>query len=217
MQTTRKLGSWRSFLAMGENVLGGLFLFALAFIPIIEIILRRITGSGLIWSPGFLQHAVIWVAWLGGMSASREAAHLSLSSSGNPGNHIDYIAFIIRSITATAINTAFAIASISFIIMGFTPDEKIGMLPTRLILVILPIGYAVMAVRVFTCRRKKSPLYLALGLLIGLDTLLACPGQLSVHCVGGNFQYFLRFRGFLVQCIFLSALAAHNNTSSSWT
>lgn len=168
MQTTRKLGSWRSFLAMGENVLGGLFLFALAFIPIIEIILRRITGSGLVWSPGFLQHAVIWVAWLGGMSASREAAHLSLSSSGNPGNHIDYIAFIIRSITATAINTAFAIASISFIIMGFTPDEKIGMLPTRLILVILPIGYAVMAVRVFTCRRKKSPLYLALGLLIGL-------------------------------------------------
>ena len=72
---------WNDRVAFVEDMIGGVFLIALAVVPVVEILLRKISGSGLVWSSGFLTHVVIWVAWVGGIAASREGVHLSLSSS----------------------------------------------------------------------------------------------------------------------------------------
>ncbi len=159
--------------ALIEDLIAGVFLLGLAVVPVIEIFLRKISGSGLVWSSGFLQHVVIWVAWVGGIAASRENTHLSLSSGipaeGQFWKGVD----ILKDVTATAINLAFMFASASFLVLGFLPGESIGIVPIRLILIILPIGYFSMSMRSLWRPGKKPSLWIIPGILAGL--LLAMP------------------------------------------
>ena len=144
------------------NMLGGFLLLWMALIPIAEIFLRRITGSGLMWSSGFLQNMVVWVAWVGGIAASREDVHLSLSS---PSEGIFRLA---KNIGATSINMAFAVASSSFLVLGFTAADTVWIFPFRLILSILPIGYFIMAISSLWRPGEKASLWLGPALLFGI-------------------------------------------------
>ncbi len=154
-------------IALFEDFAGGIFLVGLAFVPIVEILMRKISGSGLVWSSGFLTHIVVWVAWVGGMAASREGAHLSLSSSKEPEGSFWKSIDVVKNITVTAVNMAFAVASASFLVRGFAPGETVGVLPIRLILIILPIGYLSMSLRALWRPHKKASPWLALGLFLG--------------------------------------------------
>ena len=165
--------------ALFEDILGGVLLLALAAVPIAEILLRRITGSGLVWSSGFLRHAVVWAAWVGGITASREGAHLAMtardSSSKRP---FGKILTGIRDIAACAINTAFAAASASFLVLGFSPGDTLGVLPIRLVLIILPLGSFLMALRCLGPAGKRGAARLSLGLLLGI--LLSWPSIVNL-------------------------------------
>ena len=154
--------------ALVEDLLGGVFLLSLAVVPVVEIVLRRISGSGLVWSSGFLQHVVIWVAWVGGITASREGAHLSLSSGASSDNRFWRVVDGVRDTASTAINMAFAVASASYLIIGFAPGQAIGFMPIRLILAIFPIAYFSMAMRSLWRPGNKPPLLLLPGVLLGL-------------------------------------------------
>ena len=123
-------------IALVEDIIGGAMLLALAIVPVIETITRLLFGSGLIWSVGFLRHVVVWVAWIGGITASREGGHLSLTAGNVPKTLFGKISGTVRDVWASAINFSFAVASISFIILGITPEETIGVVPLRLILII---------------------------------------------------------------------------------
>ncbi len=151
-----------------EDLIGGVCLLALALVPVIEIVLRKISGSGLIWSTGFLTHVVVWVAWVGGITASREDVHLSLSSSAEPEGRFWKNIDVMKGVTVTAVNMAFAVASASFLVRGFGPGETVGVLPIRLILIILPIGYLSMSLRALWRPREKASPWLALGLFLGI-------------------------------------------------
>ena len=151
-----------------EDLIGGVCLLALALVPVIEIVLRKISGSGLIWSTGFLTHVVVWVAWVGGITASREGVHLSLSSSAEPEGRFWKNIDVMKGVTVTAVNMAFAVASASFLVRGFGPGETVGILPIRLVLIILPIGYLSMSLRALWRPREKASPWLALGLFLGL-------------------------------------------------
>ncbi len=166
--TNTKKRLWDDRVALTEDLIGGFFLVALAVVPIVEIILRKISGSGLVWSSGFLQHVVIWVAWVGGIAASREGVHLSLSSSAEPSGKFGIVVDRMKNISVAAVNMAFAVASASFLVLGFAPGEAIGVLPIRLILVILPIGYLSMSIRSLWRPHSKASVWLPLGLLLGL-------------------------------------------------
>jgi len=155
-------------IALIEDFAGGIFLLGLAVVPIFEIIMRKITGSGLVWSSGFLTHIVVWVAWVGGMAASREGAHLSLSSSKEPEGRFWKNIDLIKNITVTAVNMAFAIASASFLVRGFAPGEAVGGVSIRLILIILPIGYVSMSFRALWRPHKKASPWLILGIFLGI-------------------------------------------------
>ena len=159
---------WDDKVALWEDLIGGLFLLALAIVPVAEIVLRRLTGSGLVWSSGFLQHVVVWAAWVGGITASREGSHLALSSANEKKRRFTCVVAAVRDIGATAVNMAFAVASASFLVLGFASGDAIGFLPIRLILVILPIGYLSMALRPLWRPHKNPSPWLALGLFLGL-------------------------------------------------
>ena len=161
-----------------EDLMAGAFLLALAIVPVVEIVMRKISGSGLVWSSGFLQHLVVWVAWLGGITASREGAHLSLSSGAPPSGRFWKGLSIVKDISAVAVNMAFAIASASFLVIGFAPGESVGGLPIRLILAILPIGYFSMSLRALWRPACRPSRWLALGLAVGI--LLSWPSVVNL-------------------------------------
>lgn len=155
-----------------EDLIGGILLLCLAIVPIVEIVLRYISGSGLVWSSGLFQHLVVWVAWVGGITASREGVHLSLSSASGDSAHL------VKNISGTAINAAFALASASFLVLGFSPEDSLGIIPIRFILIILPIGYFSMAVRGLWRPGQKPSVWLLPGILIGL--LLSWPSLVNL-------------------------------------
>lgn len=167
-----------SRVALIEDIIGGVFLLALAVVPIFEIILRKITGSGLVWSSGFLQHVVVWVAWVGGITASREGSHLSLSSGMAPEGRFWKAVEVLKDTAATSINMAFAVASASFLVLGFAPGETVGFMPIRLVLIILPIGYLSMSIRALWRPGSRPSRWLIPGILIGL--VLSLPSLVNL-------------------------------------
>ncbi|RLW69651.1 MAG: hypothetical protein B6D68_01830 [spirochete symbiont of Stewartia floridana] len=174
-----KSRTWGYGVSLGADILGGLFLLTLALVPVTEVFLRRLSGSGLVWSSGFLRHIVVWVAWVGGMLASREGIHLSLSPGDAKKNRLSRIILNVRDIYASSVNVAFAATSASFLMLGFAPGDSIGILPIRLVLIILPVGYLVMALCVFwrPGQHRPSP-WLLLGLIFGL--LLSWPSMVNL-------------------------------------
>ena len=164
--------------AFFEDILGGVLILALAAVPITEILLRGITGSGFVWSSGFLRHAVVWAAWVGGITASREGAHLAMSTRESSAKPFGKILTGIRGIAACAINTAFAAASASFLVLGFSPGDTLGVLPIRLVLIILPLGSFLMALRCLGLAGKRGAPRLSLGLFLGI--LLAWPSIVNL-------------------------------------
>ncbi len=164
--------------ALIEDLIGGFFLLSLAVVPVAEMILRKITGSGLVWSSGFLQHVVIWVAWVGGITASREGVHLSLSSGKEGTTRFAKATDLTRDVAVTAVNLAFTVASASFLVLGFAPGATVGVVSIRLILAILPIGYFSMAMRSLWRPGSRPSLWLIPGILIGL--LLSVPSLVNL-------------------------------------
>jgi len=172
---------WDDRVALYEDLLAGLLMAAMAFVPVIEIVLRKISGSGLVWSAGFLQHIVVWVAWVGGITASREGVHLSLSSQDSAEGGFWRLVGGVKDISSTAVNMAFAVASASFLVLGFAPGETIGRIPTRLILIILPLGYLSMSLRALWRPGRRPSKWLVPGLLIGL--ILSWPSVVNLLSV----------------------------------
>ena len=159
---------WDNRVALIEDIIAGILLLILAVVPISEIIIRKASGSGFTWSNGFLTHVVVWVSWLGGIIASREGVHLSLSSGFGPTKPFWKTIGTAKAITITAVNMAFAIASAAFLVWGFAPREEIGGVSIRLILVIFPIGYFSMSLSALWRPRKKPSAWLWLGILLGV-------------------------------------------------
>ncbi len=163
--------------ALAEDLIGGFFLFALALIPVVEILLRLVSGSGLVWSTGFLRHAVVWLAWLGSIAASREGVHLAFGAGPAASEDAESRSSLsasarffngLRNFFAGAVNTAFAVSSLSFILFGFSAGDMVGIFPIRLVLIILPIGYFSMALRALWRPGKKPSPWLIPGFLAGL-------------------------------------------------
>jgi len=160
--------AWGDRIALIEDIIAGSLLLILAVVPILEIVVRKASGSGIIWSNGFLTHVVVWVSWLGGIIASREGVHLSFSPGLKRTKSFWGIIDTAKVVAVTAVNMAFAIASAAFLVWGFTSREEIGGVPIRLILIILPIGYFSMSLRALWRPHKKPSAWLWLGISLGV-------------------------------------------------
>ena len=164
-----------------ENVLVSIALFALILIPTLEVIIRLLFKTGLGSSSEMISHAVIWVTFLAGMLTSRSKDHLSLTIiHGEIKEPWKTIIDSLNGFLGTAISTAFALSSLSMILIAFDPVQTVGPFPIRTATVIMPIGYMVMAIR-FAFRNKENRtvvLLSSLGILAGL--LLSIPPIVNI-------------------------------------
>lgn len=149
---------WRKLAAVGtvlrtglhgiESTLACAALVLIALLPTIEVITRRFFSTGIRANAEYVQHLVVALTFAGGMVTSREGRHLALSVG------IDAIKEPLqgwlRSLTAAVAVAAGAFLTVNawqFVMLAFEPDARVGVLPLRVVMLIMPIGLGVMTLR----------------------------------------------------------------------
>lgn len=156
-----------------ENLLAFLSIFLLALFPFLEVIARKFFHTGIRNSTEYTHHLVLILAFIGAAIATREKRHLSLTLNLKFKPEILTRIQVVNAFLNSAFCTAFAWCSMSFLMNAFDASEKISIFPLRWIVMVMPLGYTVMAIR-FT---RQAPggifgrIIAALGLAFG--TLLA--------------------------------------------
>ncbi|OQY33020.1 MAG: hypothetical protein B6241_09280 [Spirochaetaceae bacterium 4572_59] len=161
-----------------EDKIATLIFLLLALLPTMEIFARLIFHSGLKSSEAYIRNAVVWLAFLAGMISSREKGHLSLTSDreilkGTIGKVLGSVVKILCG----GISFGLALSSVSFLLIGFDPEQTVGLIPIRIVMLIMPVGFAVMGIRfLYTSGKLKSRVStvlaaLVFGLFLGIPAL----------------------------------------------
>lgn len=156
---------WQSF----ENRTVFFVVFLLALLPVMEVIARKLFHTGVPDSNNYIHHLVLILTFLAGMITTRENDHLAISLKLGFSDKIKSKLDLIISFLASFFTVAFAWSAISFAINGFTSEQKVGPISTKYIVLIMGIGFFVMAAR-FVIRIKKNGyqrMWASLGLLFG--------------------------------------------------
>lgn len=133
-----------------ENTFAILSLILIALLPTSEAV-ARLFKTGVYSSAEYIKHLVIWITFIGGMITSRENKHLCLSA-GIELIKEPYKRWI-ESFTAcvsTAIAATLGWSSFSFLQIGFAPHKTVGIFPIQAVMVIMPVGFAIITFRFIT-------------------------------------------------------------------
>jgi TRAP-type C4-dicarboxylate transport system permease small subunit len=118
-------------------------------LAITQIILRNVFDSGFLWAESFLRILVLWVAMLGAMVATRENNHINIDAVSRyvPARSQTGLLVVTRIFAAIVCGTV-AWYSIELVQIEYE-DQTIAFakVPTWACQVILPFGFAVMAIR----------------------------------------------------------------------
>jgi len=123
-------------------------LVLLALIPTAQVVVRLLFDAALTAAAGYVRHLVVWAACLTGIVATRQRQHLSLSAGlpKLPAPYDRWAAVAATTITV-AVTTGIAVSATSLTLVAFGAYERVGMLPKRAVLAILPVGFGLMALR----------------------------------------------------------------------
>ncbi len=139
-------GKLESYFHKFENGVAMILLFAMALIPVIEMVFRRLLNTGIAGSIVYVQHLTLWVGFVGAIIATRDKRHLTITSLDEfMPVPVKKAASILRNFISTAICFALFLASIQLV-----RSESIAgnlALPTWVMELILPIGFMIMALR----------------------------------------------------------------------
>jgi C4-dicarboxylate transporter, DctM subunit len=162
-----------------ENAFSAVLL-ALATAFLLLTIVARILGvSAVRASNDYIRHLVLWISFAGAMITTREGRHLSLSVGVErlPEGARRWVQAF-TAFASTAVTTLLTAAALSFLFVGFDPGMRIGVVPVRVAGLIMPLGFAVMAVRFILGapagggRRWIAALGVPVGLLIGSSAVV---------------------------------------------
>ena len=165
-----------------EDKIAGIVFLILAALPTIEIIIRLFWHSGLKGSEAYTRNAVVWTAFLAGMITSREESHLSLTSGKNfLAGRIGAFFHGLVKFLSTGICIGLAVSSLSFLFIGFDPEQAIGFLPVRFVIAIMPMGFLFMAIRFLYVKghRGTSMLVVLSAVFFGLFLAIPAVGNMS--------------------------------------
>lgn len=164
-----------------ENGFSFVTLVLLAVFPLIEIVMRKLFASGIPGSSAYIQHLVVWATFLGGMVTSRSGDHLALTAGFEilPEKVQRWVAAALHLIAVT-IGMILSWSAFAFMLVGYDPTARIGIVPVRLVIAIMPLGYFGMTIRfIFAKHIKPMDRWLpTLGIIIG--TLIAINPLMNV-------------------------------------
>lgn len=146
MQAVRWLNGWLNRIEDGVIVT---ILLLMILLAVLQIVLRNFFGISFVWVEPTLQNAVLWIGLLGAMIASRRDEHIRIDIASrflSPAAH-RWLA------VAVDVFTAGICGLVAWTSMGFLQEEiayptiAFAAVPSWLLQMIIPLGFAVMAVR----------------------------------------------------------------------
>jgi C4-dicarboxylate transporter, DctM subunit len=157
--------AWRGF----EDTVNVAAMALLALIPFAEIVLRKLFRTGIPGSAGYLANIVVVLSFFAAMATSREGKHLSIASDTLLKGGAQKLVRLVDGIVSATVSTALFWSSFSLFFGGFDAAQKIGFVPVRVFVSVIPLGFLVMAVRFLTVAPGLGKLRLAIlpGFLIG--------------------------------------------------
>ncbi|WP_367155242.1 TRAP transporter small permease [Methylomonas sp. HYX-M1] len=147
--TARWTAKLRRLLLVAEDLLLALAAMSLMLVAVAQIILRNAFGSGLLWADAYMRIAVLWIAMLGAMVASRHTNHIAVDLvSAHLPDTWQAVFLRCRHALTALICVAVAWFSGDFVVQeaGYA-DIAFAGVPVWWCEAILPIGFAVMAWR----------------------------------------------------------------------
>ena len=165
-----------------ENTVAGGALLLIACIPAAEV-LARLIGGGVHSATEYVQHLVLWITFAGAMITSREGRHLALSVG------VDLLKEPLKnrvlaatSLVATTVSTILTWSAWYFTRVGFGPDRTVGIVPMRIVMLVMPVGFAVLTLR-FILRAPKG-IHCKLVAAAGIPLAWLLGGPLHAHLGG---------------------------------
>lgn len=138
-------------LAVIENSLVVLVLSVMVGLSFVQIVMRGVFDSGLLWGDIFLRHLVLWVGFLGASLATRQDKHISIDVLNQvTPKHLQRWTKLAVNLVTIAVCLVLANAGYEFVMLekefGSTVFEEV---PAWIFQIIIPIGFAMIAFRLF--------------------------------------------------------------------
>jgi tripartite ATP-independent transporter DctM subunit len=138
----------RRFWHLPEDLLGVLCLVAMVVLPLVEIVGRPLFDFGIPGSVGLVQHLTMWVAFVGAMIASRRRRHLALATASFLPHDLRGVADVVAASATASVGAILAYTSAQMVYSERLSVQTLtGGLPVWAVQTIIPIGFAVVALR----------------------------------------------------------------------
>ncbi|MDR2210762.1 MAG: TRAP transporter large permease subunit [Spirochaetaceae bacterium] len=148
LQDKNKLPVQGGFLRTLETGAAAAALVLLTLLPLMDAALRSFFHSRFPAAPETAAHILLVLGLVSGMVTTREETHLSIGFFQYLGDErIKRSLGICTRSLAAFLAMIFFWCSLSFIKVGLYPVQMIGPIPDRVFAMIMPLGYAVMALR----------------------------------------------------------------------
>jgi tripartite ATP-independent transporter DctM subunit len=141
---------------------------------------RTVFSTGIPGYDSLLRHLTLWTALIAGMICTREEQHISLGFSGSLQNK-RFRSFIEGAVmlSGSAISIAIAVAAVSFSIVGFDIEQRLGLISLGALSSIIAISFAVTGFRFLSSKANTTSRRFRLaGIIIGL--LLSLPSIVNL-------------------------------------
>jgi len=148
----RKTPALRFVSDRGDAMLGGLLaaeLLAMVFLSSLQILLRNVFDSGLLWIDPLLRHLVLLLAFTGAVAATGVKRHVQINALGRllRGN-AQRVGGTVIAATAATVSLALAHASLVLLRDEIEFSEIVFLnVPSWLVVAVFPVSFLVLAFR----------------------------------------------------------------------
>ncbi|HKP65702.1 MAG TPA: TRAP transporter small permease subunit, partial [Casimicrobiaceae bacterium] len=131
-----------------ETALIALLVLAMVVLAGAQILLRNLFDTGFAWADPLLRAMVLWAAMLGALAAARDDKHIGLDLLTHflhgPAKRV---ARVIALLFAAAISAAMAWYGFNLVQVDLGGNTAIAGIPAWIVEIVLPIGFALLAIR----------------------------------------------------------------------
>lgn len=180
----REFGKWQATLARNENLLVSLALATMVILPLLEALLRRTSHVSIPASIAIVQHMVLVVGMLGGAIAAREQRLLSLSTAGETRlrGWLKTASRVFTSSVAVVVCGFLCLAAFQFVQSERGSGRVLAYrMPVWVVEFVIPLGLAVIALRVLWKTSEKWELRLGSALIALLLAAIVSQWPASGH------------------------------------
>ncbi|OQY26719.1 MAG: hypothetical protein B6244_12865 [Candidatus Cloacimonetes bacterium 4572_55] len=151
MELSKNIKKLDQYLAGFESALLVLILTVMILLGFIQIILRNFFDTGISWGDPFLRHTVLWIGFLGASLSTARQRHINIDAVSrllSPRGKV--VASIVANVTAVTVSVFLTRAAYIFVQDERTYESiAFGNAPSWILQLIIPIGFAIIAIRFF--------------------------------------------------------------------